>query len=275
MMLARVVSATLARAPAGARVALAEAIAWLVGGVLRVRRAHVREALARAGIGIPERAVYRRLAGHLVDLLVVAGTPGLRLVALTPEATAALGAARAVGPVVIAGSHTGNWELAAFALAETCPVAVVAKRQGVGAVDRYIRALRRRFGVSMIAPRGALAGATEALAAGHVVVMPIDQAPDQPRHGVVCSFLGRDALVDRGPFVLAKRARATVIVAACEGGRVHVLGTLAPEDVTTNARRATALLEAHVRAHPDSWLWLHRRWKHAEPGAAARARARG
>lgn len=260
-MVARAVSTRLARATPSARAVVVSAIAWLFGAVLRVRRRHVEVALARAGLSVPAMTIYRELARNLVDLLAVAGSGDLGRVALTPGARVALERARARGPVVIAASHTGNWELAAFALAAVCPVSVVAKRQGVGLADRFVRVLRTRFGVAMIAPRGALAHATVALRTGRVVAMPIDQVPDRAEHGERCPFLGAEALVDRAPFVLARRVGAAVLVAACEGDRVHVLGEVSARDPRVAAREATALLERHVLAHPASWLWLHRRWR--------------
>lgn len=257
----------IARLPQSARDFVALAISWLVFTVLRIRRAEVEVAMARAELSGNARAFYRELAGRLIELLTVAGGAelGERSVGLTASARTALARAQEGGrPVVIAASHTGNWELAAFALAREHKVAVVAKRQGVSSANRFMNDLRARFGVTVLPTRGALALASACLAEGAIVVMPIDQAPDRPEHGDVVAFLGRDALVDRAPFVLAKRRGATVLVAACEGARVHVLDVLETRDLASPreaARRATLTLDAHVRAFPSSWLWLHRRWK--------------
>lgn len=37
-------------------------------------------------------------------------------------------------------------------------------------------------------------------------------------------------------------------------------------DVRENTARFTRVIENHVRAHPDQWLWVHRRWKTRPPG---------
>ena len=262
-----------ARVPSPVRDLFATLLAFVVGHVVRLRRAHVESALARCDVGDPSvlaSAFYRGLSANLFDLLAVAGGRDLgpRSVRLTEAARAELlsarGGASSPRPVVIAASHTGNWELAAFALARECPVTVVAKRQGVSSVDRYVNEVRSRFGVTVLAPLGAFATASRALSEGQVVVMPIDQVPDRAEHGDVVRFLGADALVDRAPFVLAKRVGATVLVAACEGTNVHVIDVLLPSQLECPreaARRATLALDAHVRSHPTSWLWLHRRWK--------------
>jgi Kdo2-lipid IVA lauroyltransferase/acyltransferase len=263
-----------ARVPSPVRDLFATTLAFVVGQVVRLRRAHVESALARCDVGDPAglaSALYRGLSGNLFDLLAVAGGRdlGSRSVRLTERARAALLLARGAvssspRPVVIAASHTGNWELAAFALARECPVTVVAKRQGVSSVDRYVNEVRSRFGVNVLAPLGAFATASRALSEGQVVVMPIDQVPDRAEHGDVVRFLGANALVDRAPFVLAKRVGATVLVAACEGPNVHVIDVIVPSELgcpRAAARRATLALDVHVRTHPTSWLWLHRRWK--------------
>ncbi|MFO0638087.1 MAG: lysophospholipid acyltransferase family protein [Polyangiaceae bacterium] len=250
---------------------LARIVAFLVYEVLRIRRAHVREAMARAGVG-DAAAFYRELAGRAVELLAVGGGADLadRASKLTPGAEAALRTALAEGPVVVAASHTGNWECAAFALARHVEVSVVAKRQGVSSADRFVMDLRRRHGVSVIAPEGAVRASLEALARGAVVVLPIDQVPHDGASAVTVPFLGAMARVDRAPFVIAKRAGATLLVAAQEGANVHVLRVLSTRhgarrrgDVERLAAAATEALEAHVRAFPESWLWLHRRWRGA------------
>ena len=52
---------------------------------------------------------------------------------------------------------------------------------------------------------------------------------------------------------------------------VALEGRGAPPDEL--ARQATAHLEAHVRSYPQSWLWLHRRWKRL-PAAGSSTLAR-
>lgn len=37
-------------------------------------------------------------------------------------------------------------------------------------------------------------------------------------------------------------------------------------DVRENTQRFTRVIENYVRAHPDQWLWVHKRWKTRPPG---------
>ena len=103
--------------------------------------------------------------------------------------------------------------------------------------------------------------------------MVIDQVPERAAHGVRGEFLGREAWIDRAPFTLAHRAGVPVVVAAQrrlpDGDHaLEVLAVLAPEPgegarsfAGRAAREATARLGDFVRAHPESWFWLHRRWR--------------
>jgi KDO2-lipid IV(A) lauroyltransferase len=178
-------------------------------------------------------------------------------------------------------SHTGNWELAAAAAGQLLArrgkrLVVVAKAMRVGGLDAFVTRLRARLGFCLIAPNGALSGARRALEAGDVVVMPIDQVPDRAAHGMRVRFLHGDALADRAPATLAWRTKATILVVAAQRladgcHRVVLLETIIPppsrthssaiEWVESTTARATASLEAFVRRSPESWLWLHRRWK--------------
>lgn len=280
--------------PAFAQRGLGASLGWFCGSVLRIRRRAVEGAMNRAGVAsATAAAMFRALGLSVVELLRLrAASPTARpalaatMGALDPETAAALDAAVRRGPVVLLASHTGNWELSAFVAATALArvgrrLAIVVKTQKARGIDRFITDLRASFGIDPIAPHGALARAGEILARGDVVAMPIDQVPDRAAHADVRPFLGTNALADRAPAMLALRAGATVLVVATElpearGPRnvVRLLGVIPPfaapssgggrrEWVRATTARATALLEAHVRAHPASWLWLHRRWRGA------------
>jgi KDO2-lipid IV(A) lauroyltransferase len=257
---------------------LGAVLGWLAGSVLRIRRAHVEQAMARAGVARGAApAMYRGLGAGALELLWMAARRRDlgRVAVLDGDARAAWEGALAKGRgVVVAASHTGNWDLAACAVAQRAPLLVVTKRLSMGGLDAFWQLTRAGYGVSLCEAAGAMARGRAALAAGGAVAMMIDQVPARPEHGVRCAFLGAPAFADRAPATLAARAGAPLVVAASRrdpaaGGaqRLEVLAVLDPPPRAGKAwieeatRAATAALDAFVRAHPSEWLWMHRRWK--------------
>jgi KDO2-lipid IV(A) lauroyltransferase len=241
--------------------------------------------------------MYRDLGLGLAELLWLAGTGAaeragaIERVVIEQDAIAALEDAALRGPVIIFASHTGNWELAAAAAARLLArrgkrLVVVAKAMHARGVDRFTSRLRSLLGLELMAPAGALEAARRSLHEGHVVVMPIDQVPDRSAHATRLPFLGEVALVDRAPATLAWRARATVLVVASvrdgDRHRVRLLEVVTPREsgqhdarawIDATTARATSKLDAFVRTAPESWLWLHRRWR--MPRREQRVSARG
>ncbi len=247
-----------------------------------------------AGIESPSReagAMYAALGTSALEFLWLArrGEEAALHVTIDAASVATWQAALAGGRgVVIAASHTGNWDLAACAAARSVDLLVVTKRQSVESVDHFWQATRALQGVTLTGGRGAMARGREILRRGGAVAMMIDQAPSSLRHAVGIEFLGQPALADRAPAVLAAASRAPLVVAAArrtiEGTHVlHVLQVIEPPaaaaasrawivDATASAARA---LDGFVRAYPSQWLWLHRRWRrpdgHSGPTLAARS----
>ena len=251
--------------------------------------------------------MYRGLGEGVFELLWLAGVSAKRRaealgnhVRLDEDLEGALIAAAERGPVILAASHTGNWELIAYGAAQVLAkhgrrLAVVVKPQSVGVFHAFCMNLREACGLVLIEPRGALAAARRCLAAGDVIAMPIDQVPDRRRHGLEVPFLGAAALADRAPAALARATGATLlVVAASRDGRLqrgHLLAELAAHAphaphapptasawIENATRDATRALETFVSARPASWLWLHRRWRaplelRAPTGARTRMRA--
>lgn len=247
--------------------ALGSLLGWFVGSVLRIRRAHVRQAMRRAGIDpLLAAAFYRSLGRSVIEMLWPRAEAFIE-----PESLRRFrGALEGGRGVVIAASHTGNFELAAWHAASIVPLLAITKTQSVALVDRLLRKLRTAHGMKTHGGCGAIRAAREHLAAGGAVAMIIDQVPDRASQSVRLPFLGVMAHVDRSAAALAARARCPLVVTASrrdENGsqRIVVLDVIEPrrtrsgiEDAT---RRATGALESFVREHPTEWLWMHRRWK--------------
>jgi KDO2-lipid IV(A) lauroyltransferase len=248
-------------------------LAWALG----IRRAHVTGAMRRAGIervGRAARRMYRALGTGVFELLWMTGRARpLDGVAEVDRASRhALDRARAAGKgVVVAASHTGNWEIAACRLAEEGPLLAVAKPLRVRGFHSFARQLRETRGVQTVYPGQVTARARAALAARSVVAMMLDQVPDKKKHAIACDFLGEPAWVDRGPATVAARARAPLVVAAFRRKRdgTHALTVLdvyfppaRPERVWIDRVTvlATRALERFILENPAEWLWLHRRW---------------
>lgn len=254
-------------------------LGFVAGTLLRIRRRHVEAALAQAGLDARlASGMYRSLGTGVFELLWLAGRgpePLAGIASIDPASRRMLDEAKAGGRgVVVAATHTGNWDLAACAFASFVPLMVVTKRLSVRTLDAFWHRTRARFGVRLITSEDALSRARRELAAGGAVAMVIDQAPMRRSHGVVGSFLGADAWLDRTPAVLAARTRSPLVVAASmrEPNGHHAMSVLLviepPAEggaqrnwIEEATKQSAAALEGFVRTHPESWLWLHRRWK--------------
>jgi KDO2-lipid IV(A) lauroyltransferase len=265
---------------------LGAVIGWVAGTAFGIRRSHVERAMKLAGIarsraGSIADMMYRSLGASLVEMLWLAAHPELPASAMASfdeYSRAVLAASRERGRgFVLATAHTGNWELAAAAVAEVYPLTVIVKPMSVGWVDRFCRSSREARGVGLSLPQNALAYAREAITRGDIVAMLIDQVPLRASHSVIVDFLCGRADVDRSPAALAAAMRCPLVVAVSrrreEGGHVlEVLAVLEPPARDRRAwtveatRTATRVFERWVHAHPGEWLWMHRRWR-ASPGA--------
>jgi Kdo2-lipid IVA lauroyltransferase/acyltransferase len=238
--------------------------------------------MTAAGIARPveqARAMYASLGMSALEFLwmAVRGRAALGGVRIDEASRArweeALGEGRGV---VVAASHTGNWDLAACAIAQEVELLVVTKHLSIRWMDRLWQSTRARLGVELADAHGAIARGRRVLRRKGVVAMMIDQVPISVRHASPVEFLGQSAATDRAPAALAASSRVPLVVAAARrapsGDHVlYVLEVLRPPARPSRAwvleatRKATSALDGFVRAHPDQWLWLHRRWKSMLP----------
>ena len=174
------------------------------------------------------------------------------------------------------GAHLGAWELGSWWLAERVPVSVVVKRIKNRAVEREAERIRAQFGVRTLYERGSALQIFRRLKRGEVVIMVLDQhAPS--RLGVWVDFFGRPASTLKSVAEIASKTRSPLVVgyALREGaGRYrlvfsHTFDPPKPDEEAIKAatQQYTRAIEQIVRAHPDQWFWLHRRWKERPPGS--------
>jgi len=177
------------------------------------------------------------------------------------------------GAILITG-HCGNWELlnARLGIAGV-PMAIAVREVFDPRLDRAAQALRARFGATVI-PRGRNAGRllVQALAAGRILGLLIDQdIRDIP--GCFVPFFGRLAWTPSGAASLALKTGRPIVPAFIHrlpdgSHRAEVQPPLPFPDGGTEDERvrvltaaATAAIESQVRAHPEQWVWMHRRWR--------------
>ena len=168
--------------------------------------------------------------------------------------------------------HNFNWEYANLALPLDVPYLFLCVYMPINnkPLDRLFRKIRSRSG-SVLLP------ATEMRTAilpyrneTYLLALVADQNPGNPQHSYWMNFFGRPTPFVKGPEKGA-RANDTAVVFAhitkTKRGYYEVHLDLAsehphllPESELTKIY--TRYLEKVIRAHPEMWLWSHRRWKH-------------
>jgi KDO2-lipid IV(A) lauroyltransferase len=181
------------------------------------------------------------------------------------------------GKLVFITGHFGNWELAGVgsaALADV-PFMVIVRTQSNGLVDRVVNRQRCAFGNRVVPMDHAVRESLTTLQSGGIVALAGDQSAT--RESEYVPFFGRKVATFRGPAAFALRAGAPIKMAfmvrredgtydfVVESVPMEDLRGASEENIRELTRRHTAVLERHVRRHPDQWLWMHRRWKHLAP----------
>lgn len=180
--------------------------------------------------------------------------------------------------VIFLTGHLGAWELLCFAHSVFYnPLSFLVRPIDNPRIERMVENLRTRFGNQPIDKKAAARTAIRLLRQGGMLGVLAD-LNTQPREGVFVPFFGHLACTTAGVATLALRTDATVIPAFApwdkkrkrfvfRGGPVIELVRTGDDqrDVEINTARFTAAIEKYIRAYPDQWLWIHKRWK-TRPG---------
>lgn len=172
---------------------------------------------------------------------------------------------------IFISAHYGNWEIATMAATQRgLDVAEIYRAANNPWIDRLIASYRDNVGSELI-PKGMIA-ARRSIAAvrdGRHLAVLVDQKMND---GIKVPFFGRDAMTAPAVAQLALRFDCAIVPARVErrrGARFRIVLSPPITVTRTGDRHAdteaimiavNAEIERWVRARPEMWLWLHRRW---------------
>jgi KDO2-lipid IV(A) lauroyltransferase len=202
---------------------------------------------------------------HLDRIARDAGKPGARV---EVAGIAQVEMLRGRGTALLFSAHLGNWEVFAPSLAALgIPYAQVYRDPNNPFVSWLIHRVRRLPRDEMV-PKGP-AGARKAIAIlskGGRLGMLVDQKMND---GIAVPFFGRDAMTAPALARFAQRYDCPAVPVRLErlGGARFRVSFLPPLDTSGSEAevmaRANRIIEDWIRARPEQWLWIHRRWPKA------------
>ena len=179
---------------------------------------------------------------------------------------------------IMISAHLGNWELAVLCV--SCylnnPLVAPARQIFPKTLDRWMRALRTRFGTILLDKKRALPMMARMLRQGNVLGLLIDQGT-KLSEGVEVTFFEKTVTATPAAALLARRYNSPVLPVFCvrEGDNRLTLIVKQPlslqktkdsrSDLQVNTQIMTDAIEEAVRAYPEQWFWFHKRWKRHYP----------
>ncbi len=273
---------------------LARAAGMLIGALAyhllrRLRATGMRNlTLAYPGWSVAQRtttlrAVYRNLGRLLAEFCLMSSYTAARATRFIEydgleHYLAAKDAGR--GVLVLTG-HLGAWELSSFYHSLVgYRMGLVIRRLDNPLVDRFVNRIRTLHGNRVIHKDDFARGLISAMRAGDTVGILMDTNMTPPQ-GTFVPFFGLDACSAVGLAKVALKTGAAVLPGFLLWDEhrsryilrfspaLHLIRTGNTEDdVRANTAAFTAELERAIRANPEQWLWMHRRWKTRPPGEA-------
>jgi KDO2-lipid IV(A) lauroyltransferase len=175
-------------------------------------------------------------------------------------------------PVIFFSAHYGNWELLGLtATRYGLPLVQVYRAANNPLTEELLQDLRQAVGGRLV-PKGMQAAREmlKALKQNESLAMLIDQKLST---GIAVPFFGHDAMTAPAIAELALRADCPVVPAYVErlqGARFRVV-VEAPlqlektgdreRDIFTGMQLLNGRIETWIRARPEQWFWVHKRWK--------------
>ncbi len=175
--------------------------------------------------------------------------------------------------VLVATAHLGNWELSAFAHAlMTEPMNVMVRPLDNEHIDQLVETRRTLSGNRLIYKYDGARTVLRALRANEAVGILVDQNTSLAE-GVFVTFFGKAACASPVFVKFAYHSGAPIVpgFAIWDEARGRYILRFYPPlelsgDPAADTQRLHTAIENVIRAYPDQWLCIHRRWKTRPPG---------
>ncbi|HEX8235923.1 MAG TPA: lysophospholipid acyltransferase family protein [Abditibacteriaceae bacterium] len=185
---------------------------------------------------------------------------------------------------ILLSAHFGNWELSGARVAQELPLSVMARPNSNAGVESHVEQVRRAAGIKVISKWDSARPSLRVLRSSEILVVLPDQRAGKGE-GLLLPMFGRVTRFYSSVAQLAYLSGAPVVPGFgvrrepwLSDGRI--IAQFAPplqlkqdaerrglsreEAVREGTQRVIGELEKIIRAHPDQWWWLHRRWREAD-----------
>ncbi len=266
--------------------ALSRGVFFILFTLLGLRRSVIRDNLARS---FPElapaarrklRSEFLRRQSELAAEVLLA--PRLEAAELRERVRLAnpevLASAAPPRPLILAGSHLGNFEWAQLRVSLELGDRLLAlyKPMRGARAERWFHRMRSRFGARLVPAKSVLAQLAQFRGAAGIGIVA-DQVPRSSPDRHWTAFLSQQTAFYMGPEILGRALRSQVMFADLRRlarGRYELefIPLNQPEErlpVGVVTERYVRELERAIHADPPGWWWLHRRWKLPPPEVAA------
>ncbi|MFK7751067.1 MAG: lysophospholipid acyltransferase family protein [Sedimentitalea sp.] len=176
-------------------------------------------------------------------------------------------------PVLLVTGHIGNYDAVRIALLlRGYPVGGLYKPMANRHFnEHYVRAIEKIGKPMFPKTRSGMGGMLRFLRKGGMLGIVLDQ---YMAHGAPLNFMGEPALTALSAAELALKFDALVIpvygIRRPDLGFDLIVGREIPKGSAEEMTQAlNDDLEVQVNAHPEQWIWMHRRWRPAPPNFGA------
>ena len=258
----------------------AEILTILAWDLWHVRRHHVEFSLQeRLSLNTEQarrvgRNVYKRFFANSLEMASLPFLTRDRLLQRieahgTEHFTEAL--ARGRGCIVVS-AHYGLWELVpSWMFHNGWPMTIVVRRQSNPEADAWMEFMRQTHGPKTTDSGYGLREILRTLKKGEFLGLMSDQ--DAGDKGLFVDFLGKKASTVVGPAQIAQKTGAPIVTLVLHPQRhrphqLEIRPPIFPDRFPRGEAGMMAITCAYadilaewVRARPEQWFWLHRRWK--------------